>query len=102
MRPAVFTAPGDVYVADHCAPLTAAVERGELRMAALARGAYPGARLAARTLPGVRTVGVWDAARAQTWGLDWHRNEGIELTWLEQGTLPFATEAVETTLHAGD
>ncbi|HWK26404.1 MAG TPA: AraC family transcriptional regulator [Solirubrobacter sp.] len=102
MRPAVYTAPGDVYVADHCAPLSAAVQRGELEMAALARGAYPGARLGARALPGVRTVGFWDAGREQRWGLDWHRNEGIELTWLERGRLPFATDAVPTTLRAGD
>ena len=36
------------------------------------------------------------------WGLDWHRNEGIEFTWLEQGTLPFATDDVETVLRPGD
>jgi AraC-like DNA-binding protein len=97
MRPATFM---DAYAADTCAPLEAAVERGELTMCALARGAYPGTRL--RALPGVRTVGWWDAARPQHWGLDWHRNEGIELTWLESGTLPFATDAIETTLGPGD
>ena len=102
MRPTTFRAPGDSYSADTCAPLEAAVARGELRMEALARGAYPGTRLAPRALPGVRTAGWWDAPRAQSWGLDWHRNEGIELTWLEQGTLPFATEALETTLRPGD
>ena len=85
MRPTTFRAPDDSYSADTCAPLEAAVARGELRMEALARGAYPGTRLAPRALPGVRTAGWWDAPRAQSWGLDWHRNEGIELTWLESG-----------------
>ncbi len=28
----------------------------------------------------VRTVGYWNAKHDQGWGLDWHRNEGIELT----------------------
>ena len=38
MRPATFM---DAYAADTCAPLEAAVERGELTMRALARGTYP-------------------------------------------------------------
>ena len=37
-------------------------------------------RPARDALPGVRTVGIWDARHDQDWGLDWHRNEGIELT----------------------
>jgi AraC family L-rhamnose operon regulatory protein RhaS len=100
MRPATFTAAHDAYAADTCSALHQAVERDELRMCALARGTYPGTRLNA--LPGVRTVGFWDAARPQTWGLDWHRNEGIELTWLESGTLAFATDALSATLRPGD
>jgi AraC-like DNA-binding protein len=100
MRPATYLAREHAYAADTCAPLEAAVERNDLTMRALARGAYPGARL--RALPGVRTVGFWDAARPQSWGLDWHRNEGIELTWLQSGTLPFATDALTTTLRPGD
>lgn len=99
MRPTTFSGPNR-YAADTCAPLEAAVARGEVTMRALARGAYPGERL--RGLPGVRSVGFWDAARAQRWGLDWHRNEGIEFTWLEQGALPFATDDVETVLRPGD
>jgi AraC family L-rhamnose operon regulatory protein RhaS len=39
----------------------------------------------------VRSVGVWDARAAQGWGLDWHCNEGIELTYVARGTVPFAT-----------
>ncbi|WP_037496271.1 AraC family transcriptional regulator [Solirubrobacter soli] len=100
MRPATYTAAHDAYAADTCVPLERAVECGELQMSALARGTYPGTRL--RALPGVRTVGFWDAARPQSWGLDWHRNEGIELTWLESGTLAFATDTLTTTLKPGD
>ena len=99
MRPATFSGPTR-YAADTCAPLEAAVERGALEMRALARGTYPGERL--RGLPGVRSVGFWDAPRAQSWGLDWHRNEGIEFMWLEQGALPFATDDVSVVLRPGD
>lgn len=71
-------------------------------MAALARGRYPGARMPERALPGLRSAGWWDAARPQDWALGWHRNEGIELTWLERGTLGFATEAGVVELQPGD
>jgi len=37
-------------------------------------------------------VGYWDAESDQEWGLPWHRNEGIELTFLERGHLEFATD----------
>ena len=51
---------------------------------------------------GIRTVGRWDARHDQRWGLDWHRNEGIELTLLSRGRLAFATDAGEQVLRPGD
>jgi AraC family L-rhamnose operon regulatory protein RhaS len=53
-------------------------------------------------LPGVKTIGFWDADHKQEWGLDWHRNEGIELTFLESGGLSFAVDAQKFRLKAGD
>jgi len=53
---------------------------------------YPGRRLARNALPGVRTLGFWDADHRQDWGLGWHRNEGIELTFLESGEVDFAVD----------
>jgi AraC-like DNA-binding protein len=100
--PAAFRAPGGLVHADTCAPLTAAAGRGEVRMSALVRGAYPGTPLPPRALPGVRTVGSWDAPRDQSWGLDWHRNEGVELTYLSSGRLAFATEDAPFDLRPGD
>ena len=35
-------------------------------------------------LPGLKMAGYWDADSDQDWGLPWHRNEGIELTLLEE------------------
>lgn len=81
--------------------LEAASLRGEVTMRALARGAYPGARLPEGLVPGVRSVGYWDAKRPQLWGLDWHRNEGIEITFLERGSLAFATRGQDWLLHPG-
>ena len=53
-------------------------------------------------LPGVKTVGFWDARCAQEWGLDWHRNEGIELTFLERGGADFAVDRHACRLRPGD
>lgn len=78
------------YHADTCRPLVAAVEAGRVRIAALGRGSYPGRRLSDSALPGIRSLACWDAPRPQSWGLDWHRNEGLELTYLESGSLPFS------------
>jgi hypothetical protein len=41
------------------------------------------------------TVGYWDARSNQTWGLDWHRNEGIELTYLARGKIAFAVDKTD-------
>ncbi len=52
-------------------------------------------------LPGVSTLGYWDAKRSQAWGLDWHRNEGIEITYLSRGRLDFAVDDHSYPLEAG-
>jgi len=93
---------GRTYEADTCRPVVRAVEAGRLRHFALARGHYPGRRLPRGALPGVKSVGYWDAEHRQDWGLDWHRNEGLEITLLESGGLGFAVEGREFPLKAGD
>lgn len=86
----IYSEHGKTYHADSCEPLLAAVQRGELTLEALARANYPGWPLKPGTLPGLCSVGYWDARQEQNWGLPWHRNEGIELTFLETGSMPFA------------
>jgi AraC-like DNA-binding protein len=100
-RSAVFLAPGATFHADRCEPLRAAVRRGEVRLHALVRRGYPGHPLAPRMLPEVSTVGFWDATVPQSWGLHWHRNEGIELTYLSRGKLDFQVDREAFTLEGG-
>jgi len=100
--PAIYREHGRSYHADNCRPLVEAAQRKLVRFSALARGGYPGRRLAASALPGVKSVGVWDAAGRQDWGLDWHRNEGVEFTFLEAGNLPFAVGDQIHSLKPGD
>ena len=88
-RPERFFAQDRWYEADTCEPVRAAAQAGLVELAALVHGTYPGKQLPPRELPEVRTVGYWDAPRDQTWGLPWHRNEGVELTFLARGKLSF-------------
>ncbi|MHC1767955.1 MAG: helix-turn-helix domain-containing protein [Verrucomicrobiia bacterium] len=106
MRPshassAVFLSTGTTHRADRCEPLCDAVRRGEVRLCALARRGYPGQPLPPQLLPGISTVGFWDAPGPQSWGLDWHRNEGIEITYLSRGRIDFQVDAEEFRLESG-
>ncbi len=78
-----------VYHADTCLPLVDAVSRKKIKFKALARYTYPGDRLTNDTI-GLNTIGYWDADEPQDWGLDWHRNEGIEIHFLESGSMPYS------------
>lgn len=98
----IFQESGRKYAADACLPVVAAAGAGRLRHVALSRGHYPGRRLPRNALGGVKTLGYWGADRRQEWGLDWHYNDGIELTFLERGGLGFAVEGWEYRLKAGD
>jgi AraC family L-rhamnose operon regulatory protein RhaS len=91
----------EVYFADACEALEEASQQGEVTLRALVRGSYPGLPLPDHVAPGIRTVGYWNANRPQRWGLDWHRNEGIELTYLDRGLLTFATRDREWELRPG-
>lgn len=95
---------GQVHRADTCEPLKKATERGEIRLIARGRGAYPGPALpfSHKILPEVRSVGCWDADHTQVWGLEWHCNEGIELTYLSHGKLLFDVDDQRFLLKRGD
>ena len=94
----IYRGPGETYRADACAPLVDAVRRGVTRLEALCRGHYPGRPLARNRLPGIKSIGYWDADGPQDWGLPRHRNEGIEIALLESGELAFEVEGQEFVL----
>lgn len=93
-----YRAEGIVYHADTCLPLIDAVSRDKLKFKALARYTYPGDRLTDDT-QGLNSIGYWNATEPQDWGLNWHRNEGIEIHFLESGSMPYAQETKKTVLH---
>lgn len=93
---------GATYRADACGPVEVAVRAGTLRSVSLVHGHYPGRRLPRHVLPGVKTIGFWDTEESQDWGLPWHRNEGLEVTLLERGSLAFSVEQSAWALRADD
>lgn len=84
---ATYHAAGKTFMADSCRSLAAAADAGFVQLHALGRAGYPGQRLPAAELPGLRSVGAWNAEAAQDWGLPLHRNEGIEITYLASGKI---------------
>lgn len=90
------------YRADSCRPLTEAAAAGRLCLKALRHGHYPGKALPTGELPGIKMVGYWNTDEDQDWGLDWHRNEGIEITFLASGHLQFGAEGHQHQLRPDD
>lgn len=92
----------ETYRADSCRPLAEAADSKSLRLVAMRHGHYPGKALPSRSLPGLKMVGFWDARECQGWGLPWHFNEGLELTFLETGSLDFAVDGRDYHLQPDD
>jgi len=70
------------YEIDRCEPQNRAIETGRILFHALTKGHYPGTPVPENILSGLSNIGFWNAGGAQDWGLDEHRNEGIEIMFL--------------------
>jgi hypothetical protein len=99
--PPIFSGHGHVYTADVCPALREAADKGSVRFNAYGRGHYPGTWLPKSWLQGLMSVGYWDAPAPQDWGLDWHRNEGIEFSSPSTGRTRFAVDNSSYRLSAG-
>jgi AraC family L-rhamnose operon regulatory protein RhaS len=77
------------------------VASGGVQAAILARNQYFGRRMPPKLLPGLNTVGYTDADATQKCGSGWHYNEGLELTVVANGQLPFDTEQRKYLLNSG-
>lgn len=80
---------GKIYNPDCCHNLEVASMQQSIQMHGLARGHYPGRRLLNNQLSTIKSIGYWNATKKQSWDLDWHCNEGIEICFLEAGSLDF-------------
>lgn len=89
------------YEIDRCEPQTRAIQSGRIHFRALTKGHYPGTPVPENVLSGLSSIGFWNAGGAQDWGLDEHRNEGIEIMFLETGAMAFFADQKRHDLRAG-
>jgi AraC-like DNA-binding protein/mannose-6-phosphate isomerase-like protein (cupin superfamily) len=87
---------------DRCEPQRSAIASGKIDFQALTKGHYPGTPVARNILPGLNHIGFWNAAGKPDWGLDAHRNEGVEIMFLETGTMDFMVDGQSFRLRAGN
>jgi AraC-like DNA-binding protein len=90
------------YEVDSCEPQNRAVRDGKIEFHALTKGHYPGQRVPQNVLPGLNSIGFWNASGEQDWGEERHRNEGVEILFLETGSTGFAVDQKKFKLQAGN
>ena len=89
------------YEIDRCEPQNNAIRNGNIVLHALSKGHYPGVPMPQNLLPGLSSIGFWDADSSQDWEEDLHRNEGMEIAFLETGSIAFFTGDKKHELRAG-
>lgn len=97
----VYQARRECYEIDRCETQNRAIETGRINFHALTKGHYPGTPVPENVLSGLNSIGFWNAGGTQDWGLDAHRNEGIEIMFLETGTMDFSVDKKRYKLRAG-
>ena len=102
VSPATYLTGEALYGADNCKSLVDAQNRGNIDLHACGRGEYPGRAIPDGVLTGLNSIGCWDAKQVQDWGLDWHRNEGIEFTFLETGSMLMEIGSQELVMKPDD
>jgi AraC family L-rhamnose operon regulatory protein RhaS len=90
------------YGIDDCEPQKEAVREGKIDFHALTKGHYPGTLIPKDILPGLNSIGFWDANTSQDWGMNPHRNEGIKIVFFETGTCDLIMDQKTFNLHAGN
>jgi AraC-like DNA-binding protein len=89
------------YEIDRCEPQNRAIESGKILFHALTKGHYPGTPVPENILSGLSSIGHWNAGGAQDWGEAPHRNEGVEIVYLETGSMVFVADGKKYNLRAG-
>jgi AraC-like DNA-binding protein len=100
--PPIYKSGGRTWLIDTQRPQRRAAAEGKIEVHALSHGHYLGKVLDPRLLPGISSIGYWDAVGEQNWGLEPHRNEGVEFVFLETGGMVFTVDGRRHRLRAGD
>jgi AraC family L-rhamnose operon regulatory protein RhaS len=99
--PLIYQKANSRWEIDSCQPQLDAWRSGKIEIHALSKGHYLGDKLLSTQLPGISNIGFWNGISAQDWGLDPHRNEGLEICFLETGAMAFSVGAKKYELHSG-
>ena len=91
-KPTVFVSRDYKYVCDSCKPLKKAIAKGEVAWRGFKRGLYPGDEAKFAELDGIRLCAYWDAKNNQSWHLPFHRNEGLEIGFVSNGSVEFSAD----------
>lgn len=97
----IYQTGGNHYEIDTCEPQRQAMREGKIQLHALSKGHYPGKRMNSNILPGLIHAGCWNCSGPQDWGLNAHRNEGLELVFVETGAMGFEVDGERHALQAG-
>lgn len=98
----IYQSSADYLKIDDCGPQLKAVREGKFELHAVSKGHYPGQRMNSNILPGLANVGFWSCRGSQDWGEDAHRNEGLEIVFLETGGMGFEVDGKVHALQAGN
>lgn len=98
----IYQSGSDRLEIDNCEPQFRAMREGKIEIRALSKGHYPGKRMNSNDLPGLVNVGAWNCRAGQDWGLEPHRNEGLEIVFLETGGMGFEVDGKSHALQAGN
>lgn len=99
---AIYGSRSDSHGVDTCEPQIRAMSEGKIALHALTKGHYPGTMIPPEILPGLSSIGFWDGIGPQNWGLDAHRNEGVEIHFLETGRMVFTVDKRRFELFPGN
>ena len=98
----IYQSGADRFEIDTCEPQLKAVSEGKIELHAISKGHYPGKRMDSNILPGLTNAGFWSCRGSQDWGLNAHRNEGLEMVFLETGGMGFEVDGMPHMLQAGN
>lgn len=89
------------FEVDRCLAQRSAIEAGKVEFHGVTHGHYPGILIPEDVLPGVNSMGYLDVVGEQDWGIEAHRNEGIEICLQATGTAVLIVDGARHVMSPG-
>lgn len=85
MKKPIYTLDKLRFEIDNCLPQVSAAKNNKIELKAISNGNYPGKKIGKKLLQGISSMGFMHVVDEQDWGIEPHRNEGIEICFQENG-----------------